>query len=88
LRCCRSGSRGGYPEGPRKRPRKPLKNSWLLAQGDDIAPILGTKPASCLEENTGADAVELSAEQITRLNDFAPAGGERHNETNMSTIDR
>jgi aryl-alcohol dehydrogenase-like predicted oxidoreductase len=61
---------------------------WLLAQGDDIAPIPGTKRVSRVEENTAADAVELSAEQIARLNDLTRATGERYNEANMSTIDR
>ena len=37
--------------------------AWLLAQGDDIAPIPGTKRVSRVEENTAADAVELSAAQ-------------------------
>src|SRR2546427_247648 len=62
--------------------------AWLLAQGDDIAPIPGTKRVSRVEENTAADAVDLSMDQIARLNDLAPAAGERHNEANMSTIDR
>ncbi len=62
--------------------------AWLLAQGDDIAPIPGTKRVSRVEENTAADVVDLSVEQIARLNDLAPAAGERHNEANMSTIDR
>jgi aryl-alcohol dehydrogenase-like predicted oxidoreductase len=38
--------------------------AWLLAQGDDIAPIPGTKRVSRVEENTAADAVDLSVEQI------------------------
>jgi aryl-alcohol dehydrogenase-like predicted oxidoreductase len=62
--------------------------AWLLAQGDDIAPIPGTKRVSRVEENTAADSIELSLEQIGRLNDLTPATGERHNEANMSTIDR
>jgi aryl-alcohol dehydrogenase-like predicted oxidoreductase len=62
--------------------------AWLLAQGDDIAPIPGTKRVSRVEENTAADEVELSEEQIQRLNDLAPATGERHNEANMAAIDR
>ncbi len=62
--------------------------AWLLAQGDDIAPIPGTKRVSRVEENTASDAIALSAEQIARLNDLAPAAGERHNEANMSIIDR
>jgi aryl-alcohol dehydrogenase-like predicted oxidoreductase len=61
---------------------------WLLAQGDDIAPIPGTTRVSRVEENTTADRIELSAEQIARLNDLTPATGERHNEANMATIDR
>ena len=62
--------------------------AWLLAQGDDIAPIPGTKRVSRVEENTAADGIELSSEQIQRLNDLTPATGERHEEAQMSTIDR
>jgi aryl-alcohol dehydrogenase-like predicted oxidoreductase len=62
--------------------------AWLLAQGDDIAPIPGTKRVARVEENTAADRVELSAEQIARLNDLTPAVGERHDEGNMAVIDR
>jgi aryl-alcohol dehydrogenase-like predicted oxidoreductase len=62
--------------------------AWLLAQGDDIAPIPGTKRVSRVEENTAADAIELSAEQIARLNDLSPAAGERHEGASMATIDR
>jgi aryl-alcohol dehydrogenase-like predicted oxidoreductase len=62
--------------------------AWLLAQGDDIAPIPGTKRVSRVEENTAADGIELSAEQVERLNNLIPATGERHDEANMSVIDR
>jgi aryl-alcohol dehydrogenase-like predicted oxidoreductase len=62
--------------------------AWLLAHGDDIAPIPGTKRVSRVEENTAADALELSAEQIERLNNLTPAAGERHEEAQMATIDR
>ena len=62
--------------------------AWLLAQGDDIAPIPGTKRVSRVEENTAADAIALSAGQIQRLNDLTPAAGERHEEAQMSVIDR
>jgi aryl-alcohol dehydrogenase-like predicted oxidoreductase len=62
--------------------------AWLLAQGDDIAPIPGTKRVSRVEENTAADGIELSEAQIQRLNDLTPATGERHDEANMSTVDR
>ena len=61
--------------------------AWLLAQGDDIAPIPGTKRVSRVEENTAADRIELSPEQIERLNNLTPATGERHEEANMAVID-
>jgi len=62
--------------------------AWLLAQGDDIAPIPGTKRVARVEENTAADSVKLSAKQIERLNNLTPAAGERHDEGNMAVIDR
>jgi aryl-alcohol dehydrogenase-like predicted oxidoreductase len=62
--------------------------AWLLAQGDDIAPIPGTKRVSRVEENTAADDIELTVEQIERLNNLTPATGERHEEANMAVIDR
>jgi aryl-alcohol dehydrogenase-like predicted oxidoreductase len=61
--------------------------AWLLAQGDDIAPIPGTKRVSRVEENTAADQIELSAEQIERLDNLTPATGDRHDEANMAAID-
>jgi aryl-alcohol dehydrogenase-like predicted oxidoreductase len=62
--------------------------AWLLAQGDDIAPIPGTKRVSRVEENAAADSIELSAEQLERLDDLEPATGERHEQANMAVIDR
>jgi aryl-alcohol dehydrogenase-like predicted oxidoreductase len=62
--------------------------AWLLAQGDDIGPIPGTKRVSRVEENTAADGIELSAAQLRRLDDLAPATGERHDDANMAAIDR
>jgi aryl-alcohol dehydrogenase-like predicted oxidoreductase len=62
--------------------------AWLLAQGDDIAPIPGTKRVSRVEENTAADQLELSEMQIERLNHLTPAAGERHEEAQMAVIDR
>ena len=52
--------------------------AWLLAQGDDIAPIPGTKRVSRVEENTAADTIELTRGPVQRLNDLTPATGERH----------
>jgi aryl-alcohol dehydrogenase-like predicted oxidoreductase len=62
--------------------------AWLLTKGDDIAPIPGTKRVSRVEENVGADGVELSAEQIKRLDELPPAAGEHHNEQQMRMIER
>jgi len=62
--------------------------AWLLAQGNDIAPIPGTKRVARVEENTGADRVELSPEQIERLTNLTPAAGERHDKGNMAVIER
>jgi aryl-alcohol dehydrogenase-like predicted oxidoreductase len=62
--------------------------AWLLAQGGDIAPIPGTRRVARVEENTAADSIELSADQLHRLNNLTPATGARHDEANMATIDR
>jgi aryl-alcohol dehydrogenase-like predicted oxidoreductase len=62
--------------------------AWLLAQGEDIAPIPGTRRVARVEENTAADSIELSADQLGRLNNLTPAAGERHDEANMAAIDR
>ncbi|MFE9342597.1 aldo/keto reductase [Streptomyces olivaceus] len=62
--------------------------AWLLAQGDGIAPIPGTKRIDRLEENSAADAVRLTAGQITRLNNLTPASGERHAEPDMAAVDQ
>lgn len=65
-----------------------VASAWLLAQGDDIAPIPGTKRVSRLEENVAADDVELTAEQLRKLTEVSPAVGEHHNEQQMKWIDR
>ena len=62
--------------------------AWLLAQGNDIAPIPGTRRAARVEENTAADSIELSPDQVERLDNLTPAAGERHDEANMAGIDR
>jgi aryl-alcohol dehydrogenase-like predicted oxidoreductase len=62
--------------------------AWLLAQGDDIAPIPGTRRVARVQENTAADGIELSGDQLERLNNLTPAAGERHDEANMAAIDR
>ncbi|CAN7243744.1 aldo/keto reductase [Arthrobacter sp. LjRoot14] len=51
-----------------------LALAWLLAQGDHIVPIPGTKKRVRLQENLGALDVELSARDLSRLDELAPAG--------------
>ncbi len=62
--------------------------AWLLAQGDDIAPIPGTKRVSRVEENVGADEIQLSPDQLDRLDKITPAAGDHHNEEQMRMIER
>jgi aryl-alcohol dehydrogenase-like predicted oxidoreductase len=62
--------------------------AWLLTRGDDIAPIPGTRRVGRVEENTAADGIALTADQLHRLDTLAPAAGERHDEGNMASIDR
>ena len=61
--------------------------AWILAQGNDIAPIPGTRRVARVEENTAADAIELTADQLRRLDNLTPAAGNRHDEANMASID-
>jgi aryl-alcohol dehydrogenase-like predicted oxidoreductase len=66
-----------------------LALAWLLHQGADIVPIPGTKRRRYLEENAAADAIELTSEELERIDEAAPAGataGDRY--PDMSTIDR
>ncbi len=60
--------------------------AWVLAQGDDIVPIPGTKRVARIEENAGAAAVELSEEQLERLTAIRPPAGDRY--ADMSTVNR
>jgi aryl-alcohol dehydrogenase-like predicted oxidoreductase len=52
--------------------------AWLLAQGEDIAPIPGTKRVSYLEENVAAEALQLSPEQLAALGAVQPPVGDRY----------
>jgi aryl-alcohol dehydrogenase-like predicted oxidoreductase len=49
-----------------------LALAWVLAKGEDVVPIPGTKRRSYLEENAGAATVELSADDVARLDAIAP----------------
>ena len=62
--------------------------AWLLTRGNDVAPIPGTRRVSRVEENIAADDVELTADQVERLDNLAPAAGARHDEANMASIDQ
>jgi aryl-alcohol dehydrogenase-like predicted oxidoreductase len=62
--------------------------AWILTRGQDIAPIPGTRRVSRVEENTAADAIQLSPDQIERLETLQPAAGARHDESNFASIDR
>ncbi|PSL38119.1 aryl-alcohol dehydrogenase-like predicted oxidoreductase [Labedella gwakjiensis] len=52
--------------------------AWLLAQGDDVVPIPGTKRVSRLKENVGAVSIELSAAQLERLSSLPAPVGDRY----------
>lgn len=64
-----------------------LALAWLLAQGDDVVPIPGTKRRTYLEQNAGAVDVELDAGDLARIDAELPhAAGERYDEQGMRTI--
>ncbi|MCZ4096943.1 aldo/keto reductase [Streptomyces sp. H39-C1] len=62
--------------------------AWLLAQGENIAPIPGTRRVARLEENAAADAVRLTEEQLARLTSLPPAAGDTHNAAQMRMMER
>jgi len=62
--------------------------AWLLAQGHDVVPIPGTKRVSRVEENTAADAVELTPDQVAALTALPPAEGGHHTDDQMRMIER
>jgi aryl-alcohol dehydrogenase-like predicted oxidoreductase len=68
-----------------------LAIAWVLAQGDDIVPIPGSKHRSRLEENANAAAVRLTAEELREIDELLPAGmaaGSRYPELGMKTVNR
>ncbi len=65
--------------------------AWVLAQGDDIVPIPGTKRVGYLEQNAAAAELRLNAAQLARLDMAFPPGaasGERYPEAMMKSLDR
>ena len=68
-----------------------LAIAWVLAQGDDIVPIPGTKRRRYLEENIGALDVQLSPKELAEIDTILPAGaaaGSRYSAPGMRTINR
>lgn len=68
-----------------------LALAWVLAQGHDIVPIPGTKRRQYLDENIGALAVELDAEDLARIDRALPPGaaaGMRYAEAQMAALNR
>jgi aryl-alcohol dehydrogenase-like predicted oxidoreductase len=66
-----------------------LALAWLLAQGEDIIPIPGTKRRNYLEENVAALNVKLSADDLRRIDEVAPHGsaaGQRYPEHMMNLV--
>jgi aryl-alcohol dehydrogenase-like predicted oxidoreductase len=66
-----------------------LALAWVMAQGDDIVPIPGTKRRAYLEQNVAAADLELSAEDLERIDEAAPVGaaaGDRY--PDMSAVNR
>jgi aryl-alcohol dehydrogenase-like predicted oxidoreductase len=64
-----------------------LAIAWVLAQGDDVVPIPGTKRIAYLEENLGAAGVELTADDLRQIDEVAPKGvalGDRY--ADMSVV--
>jgi len=67
-----------------------LALAWVLAQGDDLVPIPGTKKRAYLDQNLGALEVRLSAADVKRLDEIAPRGvtaGTRYPEAHMKALE-
>lgn len=68
-----------------------LALAWLLAQGDDIVPIPGTKRRTYLEENVAATEIALTPDELRRIEEVAPKGiavGERYPAEHMSAVNQ
>jgi len=68
-----------------------LALAWVLAQGEDIVPIPGTKRVKYLDENIGALDIKLTEEDLKRLDAILPPGaaaGQRYHERGMETVNR
>jgi aryl-alcohol dehydrogenase-like predicted oxidoreductase len=68
-----------------------LALAWVLAQGEDVVPIPGTKRIKYLDENIAALDVNLTDEDLRRLDQILPPGaaaGDRYHERGMETVNR
>lgn len=68
-----------------------LALAWLLARGNDIVPIPGTKRVKYLEENAAAVSVHLNAEDLRAIDEALPTGaaaGQRYPEAGMASVNR
>ena len=68
-----------------------LTLAWVLAQGEDVVPIPGTRHTKYLDDNIGALEVELSDSELERLDEILPPGaaaGERYHAQGMATVHR
>jgi aryl-alcohol dehydrogenase-like predicted oxidoreductase len=68
-----------------------LALAWVLAQGDDIVPIPGTKRVAYLDDNLGAAGVSFSADELAKIDALLPVGtasGDRYHAQAMRAIDR
>jgi aryl-alcohol dehydrogenase-like predicted oxidoreductase len=64
-----------------------LALAWVLAQGDDLVPIPGTKRRSYLEENAGAVEIELTADDLARIDAELPQpAGDRYDDAGMASV--
>ena len=68
-----------------------LALAWVLAQGDDLVPIPGTKRRTYLEENAAAAEIRLSADDLAKIDEVAPRGvaaGDRYPAAMMVSVNR
>ncbi len=66
-----------------------LAIAWVLAQGEDLVPIPGTKRRTYLEQNAAAVDVDLAEDDLARIEAELPeAAGERYDEAGMRSVNR
>ncbi|MGH7229802.1 MAG: aldo/keto reductase, partial [Nitrospiraceae bacterium] len=68
-----------------------LALAWVLAQGEDVVPIPGTKRRRYLEENLVSLDIELTPDELARINAMAPLGvaaGTRYPDASMAAVNR